>query len=1271
VRRLNSPVFLYPLLTLLVLGSGAAVYLFPWLSSREASLNNTALLSLAATGDQLTKRLGSMASVLDALKRRKQPGQEEEYLRAQAPWLEYEDAKTCTRAGDPESVLLEIGERRDERSFQVSDADHCVSASVEKILSELLPRSGIFEEVILAEQDGKTIFQTGLTALRITDVTALLQQPENSSKQAQPTGPPPSAAPSVRQVRVGDADYQLYLMPAPFSGLVKSGGKQNAFVLAGLIRQSRLRSMALAQSGTLFVTVALFALLVLFAGWPLLKFSCMGATERVRRWSGLALLSSILASTGLACLLVFHFSYLLSPDPPVRTTGENGKQVIERRPETDARLKDLAGDMSAKARSELRGILETLDAAERSSAFLTAAITPGTKPQQMPVKESVLTRTPALFSSPYPFFDDIYWADAAGNEQIKWTAHATVTPQTLLTSYPFFTEAMNGNLWSLCRPGDDPVCPARRFRVDPFYARNSGEYIAVITTPSRRPGLAIVAMTTRLASLEEPVLPADYGFAVVDEDGEILFHSDPGANTGRNVYPDFENANAMRAAAASRAPQRLDAEYQGEPARFYVTPFSSLAGCPWTLMVFRRDAALEAKHVERMLLFFALLVLFGAVAGLVGIAVFIRLPHYPPRWLWPEPSRNAEYLQLAAALFLIYGAGVAMAFSRNWGAALAGSFLCGTGGFLVAFLHLRRSTRPLGVLAVGLACASVWFHSLPLAALSVACAGLIFPRITGALKRVTGREPEPNGLMQQMRRTGLYYSFAATALVFVAGVLPAIGFFKVANDFTHIKFLMRDQLLTFRQLEERFHRLRLRYSSLLAAKGQAQDSWDAQRELILRARLNSSWDRLDDMSDSGWSPNQVKVWQEWALPAVQKIADMTSFVPNPGADLARKAAPDANGAGCRPDSVCWSFESQGWLRIHRPSSGPDPVSSELNPMAGANLPESLIYPYSELSSLDNSWAIVFLAILGILLFVWLWKSLTKLFLLDVPIPAPWPAAQIDKLRELRGNIIAVGWQGSGKTAELSRQNGLNVLDMGLYLRENNACWNPERPGIAVLDHFDAALNTLEDDRAVSLLENLLRSGQRIVIVSNSDPRFCIEQWLAGTPDEKKLAIASRWEAALARFQTVLLSPASGNGDPPFETLWAGASAAERVSLFQLAHDGWANHKNREALLHLWRRGIVVRDPVFRIRNEQFEQWIQNRVPARQSRDWSRAEGPSAWDGMRIVFVIVGLAIVAAALFWAQHEGWALGTLASAAGSAAKMVADFRGRKTAAIKEAQA
>jgi hypothetical protein len=1246
--RLNSPVVLYPMLALLVLAGGALIYFLPWVSSREASLDDTALRALAAVGDQLSRRMASMAQVLGALRRTDSPPKD--YLRAQAS--SFQSDGSCQKPADAALVSLLVVERTDGRRFQLSTKKNCLSATVESVLGPLVPPQGIFEDIVLADARGVALYQTALTGLRISDISALLELTPGTTA---PKAPAPARAQSwgvasVQQVRIGETDYRLYSMPLLLAGLADSEGGRSTLILAGLIKKNQFQSLALAQSGTVFIWVVLLVLLVLFASWPLLKFTRMGRTERVKRWSGLMLLASILASTGLATLLILHGSYLSDP---------------REREQTAARLQSIAKQINENVASELRAALRALAAAEEAKVFGAAPLEHqnGADPDLRPsARPSVLNEFPVFFGT-YPYFEDMFWADAYGNQRVKWTTHSIVTPQTNLASYPFFRETIHGNLWAFersCKEEAPCEWARSRFRVDPLYSPNSGEYVAVVSRRFDPPRgshaeLATASISTRLATLIEPLLPPEYGFAIIDHEGTILFHSMPGPNIERNFFLDCKDPEVVRGAANSRTVHNLRMEYQGESDDFYITPVSALQDCPWTLIVFRGTSGLAAKHIERMLLFFVLVLIYGTAASLVGVAVSLLLPHYPPRWLWPEAARKGEYLQLALCLALIYLAAISLDFEGDWRVAVMASFGTGLGGFGVVWFRLQGLDRPLGAISFLLGIAAVWFASVPLAAMAISTYALRSRRIRGFLKRLTVHGFEPSD----------WYTLGGVALVFVSGVLPCIGFFKVADDFENAKFLMRDELLTLGALELRAHHLREHYSSILADKGEVQAPWDISKSLFLRARLASQWDRFDGMTDSVWTYAEPDVLEGAAWAMIQKFASITARVPNHGAELARGTA--LGGCAEPNQSVCWSLEGADRLRITRPHGKDSNELADLISEETGDVPGSLVTNYSKLRGL-NRYATSGLVLLGIGLFVWLRLSLRRLFLLDTRVPPPWPALDWNEVLQGGRHILVIGLPGTGKSAFLTQRADANTIDMA----EPAAAESVNRSGLGkatVLDNFDAVLDSPNDPRAIRMVENLARETSAVVLVSNSDPWFRVKQWLAeASNDSDRLRAASRWQAALANFTKVSLRDSASAWNTPFEVLWAACTVAERVALYQLAHDGWANHKNGAALVNLCRRGLVKSDPVFQIFDESLRVAILNQVDHEQARTWSRDEGPSAWDGLRIVFGIAGFAILVLLFFWAQQRGLALVTAGlSAAGSAMKMVADFRGRNAAAAK----
>ena len=44
----------------------------------------------------------------------------------------------------------------------------------------------------------------------------------------------------------------------------------------------------------------------------------------------------------------------------------------------------------------------------------------------------------------------------------------------------------------------------------------------------------------RLLSLMDPVLPAGYGYAIIANDGKVLFHSDEANHLGENLFQECD-----------------------------------------------------------------------------------------------------------------------------------------------------------------------------------------------------------------------------------------------------------------------------------------------------------------------------------------------------------------------------------------------------------------------------------------------------------------------------------------------------------------------------------------------------------------------------------------------------------------------------------------------------------------------------------------------------------------------------------------------------------
>jgi hypothetical protein len=98
----------------------------------------------------------------------------------------------------------------------------------------------------------------------------------------------------------------------------------------------------------------------------------------------------------------------------------------------------------------------------------------------------------------------------------------------------------------------------------------------------------------------------------------------------------------------------------------------------------------------------------------------------------------------------------------------------------------------------------------------------------------------------------------------------------------------------------------------------------------------------------------------------------------------------------------------------------------------------------------------------------------------------------------------------------------------------------------------------------------------------------------------------------------------------YRALWASCSRDEKVVLGHLAQDGLVNEKNRRLVRRLMVRGLIRRQPYFRLMNETFRLYVISPACRGQVLHLEQAAGVSAWDRVRRPFFGV---LVAAVVFF--------------------------------------
>jgi hypothetical protein len=817
----------FPVLTVLALLVLAGGYYLFYRSNREDYFRHRYLRQLAFES-------GRIGDSIDAYKRL---------------FESYQNDKAGFRPADPQRVIPGLEQTEPPDGFPATGSRAVFQERVEngrlwiyagpivgfvyrfQPFTPFEPRTeGDFESFFVARRDGTVLLQTGNRELRIVNVNRLLGANGKELDLAQ-------LANSSSQARVlfAGESYELFLQPC-CRGIedeaARADGANGAaageiawspnWVVGGLVSTSQFTKNCLSISFTVaLLLVALFVFVILAA--PILRLFYIGPEETVRVRDALAEGATAIMGVGLLTLLLLDLhSY-------------RALAVAE-----DARIERLAGEISRHVGEELgtaalqlrqldRGVENQVrDRLGRAPALCGDLILPdgiAGVPLLTPKAEFLadrLTEAGIVYSD----FERFSWVDPAGDQCFKWTLGKGRDPRVNVRERRYFRDAVEGRLWELPMGGERPPF---RFTLEPVVSWATGRRTVVLATPlfeELPPAQRFVStLTIDLSSLSRPVLPYGYGFAVIDDDGNVLFHSDPARSGHENFFEELDaGQRRVRAVVYARRSSTENVSYMGRGHRIYIKPLGDLLP-GWTLVVLGDKREIRGFNLDVTTTAMLLLVLYLLV--FLTVAAAIRLVRRPYRgaWLWPGDERPVYQrlagLYLAAAISFLAALRLLEGLRLLWFAfAFPWALLLVSYGLVAAPWISRRRRLRLGaalavvllllVLAPGSGPASAQEIAFPAA---VALALGLFALFGRGSRAAAGEGPA----------AAPAYLIAASLLLVNVAVLPTAGFFCLAHQ-AHLETRIRHRQLDFELgLERREARLTTAYASLSKAHPQLLD----------------------------------------------------------------------------------------------------------------------------------------------------------------------------------------------------------------------------------------------------------------------------------------------------------------------------------------------------------------------------------------------------------------------------------------------------------------
>ncbi len=533
-----------------------------------------------------------------------------------------------------------------------------------------LAQAPVFRNVIVVQDSNLVLYQSDRGIGTIVRFDVLSDSESGSDKSFASI----RHSSQIYDFNLAGADYKVFLRPLKLQLSAQSGGKTLQWLVAGLADVGSLTSESLAIS---YNVLLLFILAVLLLGlaWPLLNIWGISPRGRIRPTELMFLaMSSVLGTAVIAILLIDLYEMTLLKrtmdqqlDKFAAQISDNYHHEINRACEQLAYYCDSLSPHFSNLNALETGLEPVSISGRRYNSELQQS-------QRFVVKTSIprganllnyslepepekIAFDPQPVGWSYPFFDRVFWADSSGAIRVKLTTGPITTPLINVARRDYFRNSWRGNLWTL--PPQYHGRHSGHYYLSPHHSWTTGTYETTLATPYQNTAAQgkrwVAAMDIdNLLSLSQTVLPPDFGFAVIDNDGDVQYHSIRERSGFENFFVECDNDKRLRSSVAGRLQDFMSVPYWGEDRRVCVKP---LEGTPWSIVVFySQDKLFRTLNIETLSIAVTLFLINALIILFILAAAFI-LPRRKVDWAWPDVLKTGKYLILIAlysVLFLLF-----------------------------------------------------------------------------------------------------------------------------------------------------------------------------------------------------------------------------------------------------------------------------------------------------------------------------------------------------------------------------------------------------------------------------------------------------------------------------------------------------------------------------------------------------------------------------------------------------------------------------------------
>lgn len=449
-------------------------------------------------------------------------------------------------------------------------ADTAAFASVEKFAEPLLRRD-LFENYLLAYGDTILFDELNISHKNLSEFLSTDVVTDSAKKVKAKSG-------EITEVTIGGEHYKFF-----FVSFITEGKEK--FTLGGYMPLENYVSEQryIPPHALLWLLIGIVLVVTMF---PLLKVFLMHRSEQLLISNAITSLASLHVIGGMLVLIAInayvYFNMVMS------SANHNLLQLADSTQATF--INEL--DASLTEMDNIDSVLKTRRL--RDSLIPLQNVRIEIKKDSAKPDTSINNSESYKIGSSYPYFKKLAWMDATGQQKFRWSTSSYIPEKVDASERDYYQTVKSGNLW------------LRNGR--PYYLTGISSWVskkksAVVSRPfsiknpsdTNRKGLIIVSLSSPFRSMFNARFPEDYGFCIVKENGDVIFHLDETRSLNENLIEECNDNESLRSLLRTRSTGYISSRYSGTTQRFYI---KSIAGTPYSVVTYRDMKTIWSEEVD-------------------------------------------------------------------------------------------------------------------------------------------------------------------------------------------------------------------------------------------------------------------------------------------------------------------------------------------------------------------------------------------------------------------------------------------------------------------------------------------------------------------------------------------------------------------------------------------------------------------------------------------------------------------------------------------------